>query len=216
MNAPDARLRCAWADASKPDYLAYHDEEWGVPTWDDRRLFEFLLLETAQAGLSWYTILKKRAAYRTAFAEFDPVQVAQFDTDRLEALMQNSGIVRSRKKLESAVQNARCFLAVADEFGSFARYLWAFVEGVPKQNDWPTQADCPAITPESAALSRDMKRRGFQFVGPTVCYAYMQAVGLVNDHVRGCFRQAPVRALGMSSLDQCSENCTRAELPSPC
>ncbi len=198
MSGIDTCPRCAWADASKPDYLAYHDDEWGVPVQDDRRLFEFLVLETAQAGLSWYTILKKRAAYRAAFAEFDPRQVAQFDAQRVDELMQDSGIVRSRKKIESAVQNARCFLAVADEFGTFARYLWTFVNGVPKQNDWPTLADCPATTPESEALSRDMKRRGFQFVGPTVCYAYMQAVGLVNDHVRGCFRQAPVRALGMS------------------
>ncbi len=189
-NLPDdGRCRCGWADARKPDYVAYHDEEWGVPTHDDRRLFEFLLLETAQAGLSWYTILQKRAAYRAAFAQFDPAQVAQFGASDIEALLQNAGIVRNRRKIESAVINARCFLAVADEFGSFARYLWGFVGGVTRQNDWLTQADCPATTAESEALSRDLKRRGFRFVGPTVCYAYMQAVGLVNDHVHDCFRR---------------------------
>ncbi|WP_407275222.1 DNA-3-methyladenine glycosylase I [Halothiobacillus sp. DCM-1] len=195
---PEAKTlsRCAWADPRKPDYLAYHDEEWGVPTVDDRRLFEFLLLETAQAGLSWYTILQKRAAYRAAFAQFDPVAVAAFDEATVAALLQNPGIVRHRKKIESALINARCFLAVAEEFGSFAHYLWSFVDGLPRQNDWPSHAACPSVTPESTALSRDLQRRGFRFVGPTVCYAYMQAVGLVNDHVHDCFRRLEVASLG--------------------
>lgn len=205
----DTRPRCAWADPSKPDYLAYHDDEWGVPTRDDRRLFEFLILETAQAGLSWYTILKKRAAYRVAFAEFDPERVAQFTAQDVEHLMQDPGLVRNRKKIESGIHNARCFLAVAEEFGSFAAYLWRFVDGAPRQNDWATPADCPASTPESNALSHDLKQRGFRFVGPTVCYAYLQAVGLVNDHLHDCFRRLPVQHMAKAITKE-SEQKSRA------
>ena len=191
----NAACRCAWADLRKADYVAYHDTEWGVPQYDDRVLFEFLLLESAQAGLSWYTILQKRAAYRRAFAEFDPVRVAAYDADQVAALLADAGIVRNRLKILAAISNAQCFLRVQAEFGSFAAYLWRFVGGKPQQNAWQTQAECPITTAESDALSRDLKRRGFKFMGSTVCYAYMQAVGLVNDHIVDCFRHAEVKAL---------------------
>ena len=180
--------RCPWAEAEINH--AYHDSEWGVPVHDDRTLFEFLLLEGAQAGLSWSTILKKRAAYRRAFADFDPVRVARFDDRRLAALLQDEGIVRNRLKIASAPLNAKAFLAVQREFGSFDRYLWAFVGGAALQPNRRKMSDVPVRTPESDALSRELKKRGFKFVGTTICYAYMQAVGLVNDHLVSCPRHA--------------------------
>jgi DNA-3-methyladenine glycosylase I len=184
-----ARRTCTWAKGS-PEYLAYHDTEWGVPVHDDRRLFEFLILEGAQAGLSWLTILRKRPAYRAAFDRFDPREVAAYDRRRIAALLQDAGIVRNRLKIESAVSNARAFLAVQEEFGSFDAYVWSFVGGAPKQNRRRSVREIPARTPESDALSKDLQKRGFRFVGSTICYAFMQACGLVNDHVTGCFRHA--------------------------
>lgn len=188
------RVRCAWA-GDDPLMVAYHDVEWGVPECDDRRLFEFLILEGAQAGLSWSTILNKREAYRAAFHEFDPQVVARFsDADRAR-LLADAGIVRNRRKIDAAIANARAFLAVQEEVGSFNAYIWQFVGGAPIQNHWHTLAELPVQTVESAAMSKDLKRRGFSFVGPTICYALMQAVGMVNDHVVGCFRHAEVSAL---------------------
>ncbi|MEW5838915.1 MAG: DNA-3-methyladenine glycosylase I [Pseudomonadota bacterium] len=187
--------RCAWADPRKADYVAYHDTEWGVPVFDDGRLFEFLVLESAQAGLSWYTILQKREGYRRAFDGFDPAIIARYDADKVAELLLDAGIVRNRLKILATIHNAQCFLAVQKEFGSFAAYLWGFVGGQTRHNAWRAQAECPASTPESDAMSRDMKRRGFKFMGSTVCYAYMQAVGLVNDHVLDCFRYAEIMAL---------------------
>ena len=180
--------RCAWA-RSELD-IAYHDVEWGVPVHDDRLLFEFLTLEGAQAGLSWSTILKKRPAYRRAFANFDVTKVARFTPAKVERLLLDEGIVRNRLKIGSAVSNARAFLAVQDEFGSFDAYVWRFVGGGSKQNAWRSFRHVPASTRESDALSKDLKRRGFRFVGSTICYAFMQAVGMVNDHVITCFRYA--------------------------
>ena len=171
-----------------PGYVRYHDEEWGVPVHDDRRLFEFLLLEGAQAGLSWSTILNKRAGYRQAFADFDPQKVARFDARKVERLLQFPGIVRNRLKIESAIQNARCFLQVQEEFGSFANYSWRFVGGRPLVNRRSAISDVPAATPESDALSKDLKKRGFKFVGTTIMYAHMQATGMVNDHLVSCCR----------------------------
>ena len=182
-------IRCPWA-GSDPLYLRYHDEEWGVPVHDDRHLFEMLVLEGAQAGLAWITILRKREGYRDAFDGFDPAAVARYDDRRVEALLGNPAIIRNRLKVESAVGNARAFLRVQEEHGSFDRYVWRFVDGRPRQNRWRTMADVPAETPESRAMSRDLKRRGFRFVGPTICYAFMQATGLVNDHLVDCFRHA--------------------------
>ena len=179
--------RCTWA-ATGPLETAYHDAEWGVPVHDDRRLFEFLILEGAQAGLSWSTILRKRDAYRRAFNGFDPAQVSRFDARRQRALLADEGIVRNRLKIESAVRNAHAFLSVQAEFGSFDNYVWRFVDGKPVRNAWKSQAQVPASTPVSDALSKDLKARGFNFVGSTICYAFMQAVGMVNDHVTGCFR----------------------------
>jgi DNA-3-methyladenine glycosylase I len=178
--------RCAWART--PLGIAYHDAEWGVPVHDDRTLFEFLVLEGAQAGLSWETILGKREAYREAFAGFDPAAVARFTPARIARLLQDPGLVRNRLKIESAVTNARSFLAVQDEQGSFDAYVWRFVGGAPRVNRWRTLDEIPPRTPESDALSRDLKKRGFRFVGSTICYAFMQAVGLVNDHTVDCFR----------------------------
>jgi DNA-3-methyladenine glycosylase I len=186
------RTRCGWA-GSDPVYVAYHDEEWGVPVYDDRRLFEFLVLEGAQAGLSWSTILKKRERYRCAFAGFDPTRVARFDRRAVRALLGNAGLVRNARKIGSAVENARAFLRVQREFGSFARYVWRFVGGSPRQNAWRSLASVPAITPESVEMSADLRRRGFRFVGPTICYAFMQATGMVNDHLVSCFRYRQVR-----------------------
>jgi len=192
MDKTTTRTRCAWA-GSDPLYQAYHDTEWGVPVHDDRLLFEFLILEGAQAGLSWITILRKREAYRTAFAGFDPESVAIFDSAKIAGLLENPGIVRNRLKVESAVSNARAFLAVREEFGSFDAYLWRFVEGRTVQNAWQQMSDVPATSPVSDALSRDLKRRGFRFVGSTICYAFMQAVGMVNDHTADCFRWRELR-----------------------
>jgi DNA-3-methyladenine glycosylase I len=180
--------RCAWAKSALS--IAYHDTEWGVPVHDDRVLFEFLVLEGAQAGLSWETILKKREAYRRAFDGFDPERVARYSASRVARIMADPGVVRNRLKIESAVSNARAFLAVQDEFGSFDAYLWRAVPGAPLVNRPETMADVPARTAESDALSRDLRRRGFRFVGSTICYAFMQAVGLVNDHAAGCFRRS--------------------------
>ncbi len=190
MSAADLP-RCPWA--TTPLAVAYHDREWGVPVHDDRTLFEFLVLEGAQAGLSWETILKKRERYREAFDGFDPALVARYDDAKVAALLADPGIVRNRRKVAAAVANARAFLAVQEELGSFDTYLWRFVGGAPVQNTWAALADLPAETPASRALSRDLKKRGFSFVGPTICYALMQAVGLVNDHLVGCFRYAELR-----------------------
>jgi DNA-3-methyladenine glycosylase I len=191
---PDARPRCGWSFVGMDEgYMAYHDQEWGVPVHDDRRLFEFLILEGAQAGLSWSTILRKRAGYREAFADFDPVKVARFDSRRVEKLLRFDGIVRNRLKVAAAVSNARCFLAVQKEFGSFARYSWAFVGGKPIVNRWREMSQVPATTPESDALSKDLRQRGFKFVGSTIMYAHMQATGMVNDHLVSCFRHREVR-----------------------
>jgi len=181
------RSRCAWPGGD-PIYVRYHDEEWGVPLHDDRRLFEFIVLDGAQAGLSWLTILRKREEYRRAFAGFDPRKVARFDRRKIESLMRNEGIVRNRLKIDSAVRNARAFLEVQREFGSFDAYIWGFVGGKPRRNRWRTLAQIPARTPQSDAMSADLRRRGFSFVGSTICYAFMQAAGLVNDHVTSCFR----------------------------
>ena len=187
--------RCDWV-GSEPIYLEYHDTEWGVPLHDDRKLFEFLVLEGAQAGLSWITILRKRANYRAAFADFDPEAVARFNRRSIERLLRNPGIVRNRQKVEAAIANARAFLAVQEEFGSFDRYVWRFVDGAPLQGRWRTTRDVPAKTAESEAMSKDLSARGFRFVGPTICYAHMQATGMVNDHQLDCFRCAPVRKMG--------------------
>jgi DNA-3-methyladenine glycosylase I len=180
--------RCAWC-GTDPLYVAYHDEEWGVPLHDDRRLFELLVLEGAQAGLSWITVLRKREAYRRTFAGFDPRAVAAFTPERLAAILQDPGIVRNRLKVAAAVTNARAFLAVQAEFGSFDAYLWGFVGGAPVVNHWRSAAEVPAVTPAAERLSRDLRRRGFTFVGPTIVYAFMQAAGLVDDHVAGCWKR---------------------------
>ena len=181
--------RCEWS-TTDPLYIRYHDEEWGVPVHDDRVIFEFLVLEGAQAGLSWLTILKRREGYRAAFDNFDPRRVAQYDENKIEQLLADPGIIRNRRKIESTVTNARAFLDVQNEFGSFDRYIWSFVGGKPIINAWKTLADIPAKTIESVAMSKDLVRRGFKFVGPTICYAHMQATGMVNDHVVSCFRYA--------------------------
>ncbi|MFN8548755.1 MAG: DNA-3-methyladenine glycosylase I [Candidatus Eisenbacteria bacterium] len=186
--------RCPWA-GSDPRYQAYHDEEWGVPCHDDRVLFEFLVLEGAQAGLSWSTILNKRENYRRLLHDFDPVRVARFTARDEARLLGDAGIVRNRLKVASLRTNARAFLEVQAEHGSFAAYLWSFVGGSPIQNRWTTLKQIPAITPEAKALSKALLGRGFRFVGPTICYAYMQAMGLVNDHLTGCFRRGPVERL---------------------
>ena len=183
---PDLK-RCLWP-GEDPLYRAYHDEEWGVPLHDDRGLFEFLVLEGAQAGLSWLTILRKRPAYRKAFSNFDAARVARYGTGEIESLLQDPGIVRNRLKIEAAVRNARGFLDIRDEFGSFDRFIWQFVDGAPRQNRWRRHADIPAQTKESDAMSKELKQRGFKFVGSTICYAYMQATGMVNDHTVDCYR----------------------------
>lgn len=187
MDSAATKIRCAWV-GSDFLYREYHDREWGVPVHDDRMLFEFLTLEGAQAGLSWITILRKREAYRAAFAGFDPAQVARFQQENIEALLANPGIVRNRLKVESTITNARAFLKVQEEFGSFDAYQWRFVDGRPIRNAWRNIKEVPASTPVSDAMSRDLKQRGFRFVGTTICYAHMQAVGMVNDHTVDCFR----------------------------
>jgi DNA-3-methyladenine glycosylase I len=189
------KTRCEWC-GTDPLYVAYHDEEWGVPVHQDRRLFEMLVLEGAQAGLSWATILKKREAYRKAFDDFDPEKVARYTTKKIEKLLSNPGIVRNRLKIESAVRNARAFLVVLEEFGSFDAYIWRFVGGKPLTNEWRRLKGLPAKTAQSDAMSKDLKKRGFNFVGSTICYAFMQSVGMVNDHVVDCFRYREVGRLG--------------------
>jgi DNA-3-methyladenine glycosylase I len=179
-------IRCAWARNDRS--IPYHDEEWGVPQHNDRVLFEFLILEGAQAGLSWDTILRKRDNYRAAFDKFDPLAIARYDARKKVRLMADQGIIRNRLKIDAAVKNAKAFLAVQNEFGSFDRYIWQFVGGRPKVNRWRTPKQVPARTPQSDAMSKDLKKRGFKFVGSTICYAFMQAVGLVNDHLVTCFR----------------------------
>jgi DNA-3-methyladenine glycosylase I len=187
LQEPSASLkRCAWASDGLS--LRYHDDEWGVPLHDDRRLFEFLILEGAQAGLSWKTILQKRENFRAAFDNFDARKIARYDKRKVRELLANPGIIRNRLKIAAAIQNAKAFLAVQKEFGSFDAYIWQFVGGKPKKNPWRSMKQVPARTPESDAMSKDLKRRGFKFVGSTMCYAFMQAVGMVNDHLVECFR----------------------------
>ena len=187
-------IRCQWA-GTDPLYVAYHDLEWGVPVHDDRTIFEFLILEGAQAGLSWSTILKKRDAYRAAFDNFDPAVVAAYDETKVAELLANPGIVRNRAKIASAIKNAQAFLAVQQEFGSFDAYIWQFVGGQPRQNNWRSLSEIPASTPESEAMSKDLRKRGFNFVGPTICYAHMQATGMVNDHTVDCFRYSELSSV---------------------
>ena len=185
------KSRCTWA-GTDPLYIRYHDTEWGVPVHDDRTFFEFLILEGVQAGLSWLTILKKRENYVRAFDNFDPRQVAAYDTRKLKELMANAGIIRNRLKIEAAVANARSFLTVQQEYGSFDKYIWQFVGGRALKNSWKTVGEVPAQTETSAAMSSDLKKRGFKFVGPTICYAFMQATGMVNDHTVDCYRYKEV------------------------
>jgi DNA-3-methyladenine glycosylase I len=186
--------RCPWVDLSKVDYMEYHDKEWGVPVYDDRLIFEFMTLESAQAGLSWYTILKRRELYRQAFKNFEPEKVARFDQAKIEKLLLNPGIIRNRLKVEATVNNARKFLEVQTRYGSFSKYIWDFVGGKPKINKIRKLSDYPATSKESDALSKDLKQRGFKFVGSTICYAHMQATGLVNDHSMDCFRRGEIVA----------------------
>jgi DNA-3-methyladenine glycosylase I len=195
VNQQSPKSRCAWVPADKPDYVAYHDNEWGVPVHDDQKLFEMLILEGAQAGLSWYTILKRRDGYRKAFKNFDPKKVAKMTDAELEKVLATGDIIRNRLKVFSTRQNAQAFVAIQKEFGSFDAYIWRFVDGKPKVNRPKTMKDVPARTDESDALSKDLKKRGMTFVGSTIIYAYMQAVGLVNDHMPGCYK-AESRAEG--------------------
>ncbi|MDD5698952.1 MAG: DNA-3-methyladenine glycosylase I [Victivallaceae bacterium] len=192
MTGPDGKYRCLWVDLSKPDYVAYHDREWGVPVYDDRKMFEFLILETAQAGLSWYTVLRKREAYRRAFAGFDPEQVARYAESGIQQLLANPGIVRNRAKITAAIANARQFLRIQEQYGSFQAYIWQFVDYEPVVNTIRGLEDYLATSRESDAMSKDLKARGFKFIGSTVCYAYMQATGMVNDHLLTCFRREEV------------------------
>ena len=187
-----AKVRCAWV-GTDPIYQRYHDEEWGTPLHADRRLFEFLILEGAQAGLSWLTVLRKRNHYRRAFAGFDPQKVARFGPKKIAALLLDPGLIRNRRKIEAAVRNARAFLRIQGTYGSFDTYLWEFVHGKPVQNAWQRVTDIPAATHVSTALCHDLKQRGFAFVGPVVCYAFMQAVGMANDHTVDCFRYGELR-----------------------
>jgi len=187
-------FRCPWAKTEL--YVQYHDTEWGLPVHDDRLLFEFLILEGAQAGLSWETILKKRANYRKAFDKFEPAIVAKYGLKKRKSLLSNEGIVRNRLKIEAAIQNAKAFLAVQEEFSTFDKYIWGFVGHEPKQNAWKSVKEVPATTPESEAMSKDLKRRGFKFVGGAICYAFMQAVGMVNDHLVECYRHAELLQAG--------------------
>jgi DNA-3-methyladenine glycosylase I len=191
MNPAQKKQRCHWAKSQL--MIEYHDKEWGVPVHDDRRLFEFLILEGAQAGLSWETILNKRENYRRAFDRFDPQKIARYDARKVRELLANPGIVRNRLKIRAAISNAQAFLAVKKEFGSFDRYIWEFIGGRPKKNNWRASQRVPPSTPESDAMSKDLKRRGFRFVGSTICYAFMQAVGMVNDHARDCLRRNQIR-----------------------
>jgi len=192
MKDPKNPNRCPWVDLTKPDYVEYHDKEWGVPVHDDRTIFEFLTLEAAQAGLSWYTVLRKRQSYRQAFADFDPEKVARYDKKQIEALLSNPGIIRNRLKIIAAVINAGKFLQVQAEFGSFDKYIWRFVDGKPIVNRLKSLKNYPATSRESDALSKDLKQRGFKFVGSTIVYAHMQATGMVDDHVTSCFRRQKI------------------------
>ncbi|MSQ07057.1 MAG: DNA-3-methyladenine glycosylase I [Dehalococcoidia bacterium] len=194
MPAQDFLHRCPWVDLTKADYVLYHEQEWGVPVYDDRRLFEFLTLESAQAGLSWYTVLRKREAYRQAFDHFDPEKVARYDAARVATLLENPGIIRNRQKVAAAVNNAGRFLEVQAAFGSFAGYMWRFVDGKPLVHQLRHMADYPATSAESDAMRKDLKQRGFKFVGSTICYAHMQATGMVNDHAMDCFRRPEIIA----------------------
>lgn len=186
------KQRCGWVPEGDSLYERYHDQEWGVPVYDDKKLFEFLILESAQAGLSWRTILARREGYGRAFAHFDPEQVAAFTKRDVETLLRNKDVIRNRKKIEATIQNARCFLEIQKEFKSFAQYVWRFVGGKPIQNTWQSDTEVPAKTPESEELAKDLKKRGFQFLGPTIMYAHMQATGMVNDHIVQCFRHGEV------------------------
>lgn len=184
--------RCAWVQASDPLYVEYHDREWGVPVRDDRLLFEFLILEGAQAGLSWRTILQRRDNYRRAFDNFDPLKVSKYGEEKIESLLSDEGIIRNRLKIRSAVRNASSVLGIQEEFGSFSAYVWAFVDGNPLDNKWPEISEVPASSKVSDRMSKDLKKRGFSFVGTTICYSFMQAVGLVNDHTTDCFRHSEI------------------------
>ncbi|PKQ61497.1 DNA-3-methyladenine glycosylase [Labilibaculum manganireducens] len=186
-----SKTRCAWA-GNDALYCDYHDSEWGVPLHDDRMLFEFLILEGAQAGLSWITILRKRENYRKAFDYFDPNVIVNYTQQKVDELLQNEGIIRNKLKITSAIKNAKAFLEVQKEFGSFDHYIWSFTDGKTIQNHWTSMSEVPASTPESEAMSKDLKKRGFKFVGPTICYAFMQATGMVNDHTTDCFRYKSV------------------------
>ena len=197
-----AKKRCAWVTGADALMLDYHDREWGVPVHDDIKHFEFLILEGAQAGLSWSTVLKKREAYRRAFDNFDPAKVARFTAARIEKLLQDPGIIRNRLKIESSVRNAKAFLKLQEEFGSFDSYCWRFVDGRPKLNRWKTMQQIPATSPESDAFSKDLRQRGFSFVGSTVVYAYMQSVGMVNDHLADCFRYREIKRLWRTQIEE--------------
>jgi DNA-3-methyladenine glycosylase I len=186
------KKRCPWVSLKDPVMLAYHDEEWGVPVHDDQKIFEFLVLEGAQAGLSWSTVLNKRENFRRAFAGFDPKRVAAFDEKRVEALLSDPGIIRNRRKVEAAVSNAKAFLEVQSEFGSFDSYIWSFVGGEPIRNGWKSLSQIPVTSPVAQRMSADLKKRGFKFIGPTICYSHMQAAGMVNDHLVDCFRHSEV------------------------
>ena len=187
-----ARVICPWVDLGKPDYIDYHDHEWGVPVHDEHRLFEFLTLEAAQAGLSWYTVLRKRQNYRIAFDHFDPEKVAGYNDKKVQSLLENSGIIRNKAKILAAIHNARKFLEIQEEFGSFDAYVWGFVDGRPIVHELRELGDYPATSPESDALSKDLRQRGFKFMGSKICYAHMQATGMVNDHTVDCFRRREI------------------------
>ncbi len=192
MRSQQSLIRCPWVDLTKEDYIAYHDREWGLPVHDDRLLFEFITLEGAQAGLSWYTVLRKREGYRMAFDGFNPEIVAEYDEAKVAELLGNPGIIRNRQKVHAAIGNAKSLLDVQKEFGSFDAYIWGFVGGEPKLNSFKQLSDYPATTPESDALSKDLRQRGFKFVGSTICYAFMQATGMVNDHTLDCYRRQEI------------------------
>jgi len=190
-----SRTRCTWCDLNSEEYVEYHDKQWGVPVHDDRLLFEFLILEGAQAGLSWLTILKRRAGYRKAFDEFDVERIADYTQNDVDRLLADEGIIRNRLKVESTIRNAQGTLQIREEHGSLDAFLWRYVDGVPRQNTWTSMKELPAQTKTSAAMSRDLKKLGFNFVGPTICYAFMQAVGMVNDHTTVCYRHREIMKL---------------------
>ena len=186
------KCRCPWLDTTKQDYVEYHDKEWGVPVYDDQKLFEYLTLESAQAGLSWYTILKRRESYRLAFNQFKVEEVALFSSDKVEELIKNEGIISNRKKIEAAINNAQCFIEIRKEFGSFSKYMWSFVNHKTIVNEIMSKEDYVATSPELDAFSKDLKKRGFKFVGSTICYAHMQACGMINDHSNDCYRKKQI------------------------